>query len=1016
MSILLVQLACARASPSCYAHSAARCSSRMLRVSVVRGMGPSCILRVRPVLSHSCVHLVRQVIAHGCGPAASSCTGAQLPRGRGHCGSKSLELRGGANREQIRSQICAALGQDLASFEDLVDKLVKLAEFKHEGKAVYSMDFLVAISFEDLKAAFHEMDERKARYLHRKLAAAASAPQPPGDGTVFATLTELRPEQKLELALYQRRRTVLYDSYSDLRHKVQECRSDGQVNLPSQFVVVDGSSGVGKTQSAFCLDGIVLFLCLSTPGEKSQVILQAFDQLSSLFRDAVRRDVNELVPLDRYSECTDHLDCTSLSQSSQPLQSAGLLLTIFRHIEKSRIPGMSLEALALTFHGPLAYKAVTTYEFAIALRQEPFPTLLQDLVIVLDEVPAAANYNNQFHQFICLARNICRLSGCPVILMGTDSMMINFVSGASRQENVPQSETADEAGATGGPPGKSLSEDMPDAETPGRPLVPDAKSEPIKPRVWARLVITFPAASPAILFGDRVVTELGKLPPRLQVFFKQQLMSCRPLVAIALGWNIVHNSYNAATESEHEFVVKMATRIYEDLRSAKPQLMQSKYRDTGAFCLYLSSYAEDNRDHVLKAEVGSSASSHFTTNLDTNLIVGHFGMPYTNSAVACIPSTRTVLGASQKEPSKRRRFASAITNLVTETNDLFKVITVFPQREMLLWLALMFGTVADLKTDVFELYASLYLASDTRIKLTPILPNMEQSVKPDGTVNEVCTLYALAGATTIHRSLHGVPMRDCIRESLRRLGFKTDISILDKACFGDFHDAFHPLCVPPKMAQFEEFAKADPDANFAFMYRPRDLERIDVKTEYLGNSSVKRKRASGEDKDRDDGIDAKTFSEGITAFIESEHDVHYYVGNSFQDSYPTVDTALLAPTSAFLIVNAVDNTYAEFRLDVWRQFPAYIEKIFIIVPVYGRRCDAVLPILQELRFARTERQMLQKAELAAFLDANRAHGVAQKIFLPATLAGLMRSKLFELLEWTKSIVLANPLNALSAAK
>eukprot|EP00047_Mylnosiga_fluctuans_P021811 m.109332 g.109332 ORF g.109332 m.109332 type:complete len:580 (+) comp9038_c0_seq3:1578-3317(+) len=563
--------------------------------------------------------------------------------------------------------------------------------------------------------------------------------------------------------------------------------------------------------------------------------------------------------------------------------------------------------------------------------------------------------------------------------MGTDSMMTNFVSGVSRSGDAPQDATAD---------------------------VAERKMAARHPRVWARLVLSFPSPDPSIVIGRSLHSLISLLPPKLNSFFSQQLQTCRPFAAITIGSNLVGHPFSEKSDSELGYIAKMAQLLYAQLIFAKPQMMEnSQYRDTGAFCLYLSPYAEDNWEQVLHTEVMSSASSHFTTNLDTNLIVSHFGMARTNSLVACIPSDPVLI--RDEEVTKRQRFAKVdVKKLVTESGHLFKVVTFFPKSEMLLWLAIMFGSVADMSMDVFQLYTSLCLGTDTRIKLTPVLPNIEQAIKPDGTVNEVCTLFALAGATTISRSLSGIAVRDWIRESLKRLGFKTDISVLDLDCFRDFQDAYHPLCVPPEMAQFDEFAKVYPDANFAVMYRPVDSHRIDVMTMYLGESTVKRKRGSAVDKDRADDIDAKTFSEGVTAFIENGADIHYYVANSFQDSYPSVNTAELAPTTAFLIVNAVDETFTNFRLDEWRPFPDVINKIFINVPVYGRKCDDLLPILQRLGFARTERPMLQRAELAAFLHANRTVAVVASVDLPESLPGLQRTTLFQLMEWATQLVKA----------
>ena len=77
--------------------------------------------------------------------------------------------------------------------------------------------------------------------------------------------------------------------------------NESQKHPDRPFIVVDGSSGVGKTQSAFIYDGPSIYLLIGYPGGSPQAIYKTVEDFSDDFRQLISADLTDpnLTPVDK---------------------------------------------------------------------------------------------------------------------------------------------------------------------------------------------------------------------------------------------------------------------------------------------------------------------------------------------------------------------------------------------------------------------------------------------------------------------------------------------------------------------------------------------------------------------------------------------------------------------------------------------------------------------------------------------------------------------------------------------
>jgi hypothetical protein len=216
--------------------------------------------------------------------------------------------------------------------------------------------------------------------------------------TSFENLSTKNVKAATELGRYQEIgkniKTANGVEYQALNKCIEDVYALKDITKPS--ILADGPSGVGKTQAAFCIDRPVIHLLLSQQGDGGQVIYQAFEGNSVVFRDAVVADLSKL-PLNDWST-------TSLVNS---------------HFTK-KFQSLAVIANLMNVGGGRSTMSICDLRNILADKDSDW----KRPVFVLDETPPVGQVSEAF---IGLARNIFRVTGLCVIMMGTDSTAANMV-------------------------------------------------------------------------------------------------------------------------------------------------------------------------------------------------------------------------------------------------------------------------------------------------------------------------------------------------------------------------------------------------------------------------------------------------------------------------------------------------------------------------------------------------------------------------------------------------------------
>jgi hypothetical protein len=181
---------------------------------------------------------------------------------------------------------------------------------------------------------------------------------------------------------------------------------------PHPFVVIDGSSGVGKTQAAFSLSPTVpvVYLLLSVVKDGDQEVYLSFKQLTQHLNAAIGHDLVEI-----REPC---VQTDTLESYPRPLRSAGLLLAVCRYLRDQAMPA-SPGVLARR-KTPLVFDAIDIRYFMTQMKE------FSNWTIVWDEVPGSVQ-GQETTKITSFARSLSRLAGLAVVMMGTDSTIANMI-------------------------------------------------------------------------------------------------------------------------------------------------------------------------------------------------------------------------------------------------------------------------------------------------------------------------------------------------------------------------------------------------------------------------------------------------------------------------------------------------------------------------------------------------------------------------------------------------------------
>lgn len=296
---------------------------------------------------------------------------------------------------------------------------------------------------------------------------------------------------------------------------------------PKPFALLDGPSGVGKSQQFFALEGYrVVYVVLSSwfgEGDAlTQSIYNAFAPLSNEFKRCVAVDVQNFRGL--RSE-RGIVSTTTLEQHADtPLLTAGLVLAVMQHFCTAAAAPTDCLPLLATSDLELDYAEASLKDIRAWLRKHTDSRF----VFALDEMPPS-NERGKAPNTFC--RNFFRACGLTVVLAGTDSTLKNALVGAEASRG---------------------------------------KEE----HIWAEAQVNMPPAT----FGSvrLVCPTLTDDHPFLPL-----IESSRPLLAVLLATAALED----ATRSLDDCIVEVATKLYRQ----KPKL-RSRDGLVGQWLMFESAY------------------------------------------------------------------------------------------------------------------------------------------------------------------------------------------------------------------------------------------------------------------------------------------------------------------------------------------------------------------------------------------------------------------------------------------
>jgi hypothetical protein len=197
---------------------------------------------------------------------------------------------------------------------------------------------------------------------------------------------------------------------------------------PRPFLLMDGPSGVGKTQMVATLSttkqlGSFLYFLLS-PLRHPQYVYQPFVQQSQLFRQYAEADCTTLGG----DTTVNNLAEAELRNCATQLKTLGYVDFLLKTMKmmKKQNTNFLLQQAALS--GKVEFEAMTVQAFTDKHRA------ITKAVICLDEAPFLQEDKSKI-PLVRFVRSLFRAVGWVTVLLGTDSSVCNMIaSGGSRDE------------------------------------------------------------------------------------------------------------------------------------------------------------------------------------------------------------------------------------------------------------------------------------------------------------------------------------------------------------------------------------------------------------------------------------------------------------------------------------------------------------------------------------------------------------------------------------------------------
>jgi uncharacterized protein YjeT (DUF2065 family) len=195
------------------------------------------------------------------------------------------------------------------------------------------------------------------------------------------------------------------------------CETRDAATPSHHFYLVDGPSGIGKTQLPFAFQAAGVPLChllMTIDSKRSQDIYRPLEFSSNVFTNALSHDVKH------YFGDTDCLDVGFLSTNLQELETVGVIFALLNaeFVDNKKWTVPQLAGYVRDFQDK---------------RQLP--------IFFLDEVLPHDNPHGgprPVSSALRLARNLLRAVGLVAVLMGTNSCAANFISAATNSRCEPR--------------------------------------------------------------------------------------------------------------------------------------------------------------------------------------------------------------------------------------------------------------------------------------------------------------------------------------------------------------------------------------------------------------------------------------------------------------------------------------------------------------------------------------------------------------------------------------------------
>ena len=233
-------------------------------------------------------------------------------------------------------------------------------------------------------------------------------------------------EQEYFSAIERKREYAGATYHEELRKLTESFPQDSQ---PSPFLILEGSSGTGKTQQGVLTRNALYFTWQAVPLERMQHIYQAFNPASDAFRNCIWVDFSNWK---RENRADGLISATALLEDgATAFFSLGLLKFLVSEClraAKECTPEAQL-GVCNTLRGQVIKIApISLREFRIWLFTDAQKALKS---VVLDEATVSSRTNAKDHEYtdayckLIFVRNMLRAAGPICVVMGTESSAMN---------------------------------------------------------------------------------------------------------------------------------------------------------------------------------------------------------------------------------------------------------------------------------------------------------------------------------------------------------------------------------------------------------------------------------------------------------------------------------------------------------------------------------------------------------------------------------------------------------------